>query len=100
MASSGVLQVERVELRSDDDVVCIVRCLSGTVRVGDTVHVLEPDGDSRSVVGTQLISSLWRYDRPVEFVDAPHVAKASIGGSAGAVEIGWRLAVIELREPT
>jgi len=94
MAGSGVLQVERVELLSDDGVVCIVRCLSGSVKVGDTVRVLDPDGDARSVIGTQMISNLWRYDRPVDFVDTPHVAKVSIGGSPGVVDIGWRFAVV------
>jgi hypothetical protein len=93
MAGSGVLQVERVEYLSDADAVCIVRCLSGVVRVGDAVRALGPESEGTSDADALIIAELWRYERSVDLVDPPHVAKVKIGGRILSLESGWRLVV-------
>jgi ribosomal protein S28E/S33 len=44
----AILHVERVDSVSDEGAVCIVRYLSGIVRVGDAIGVLDPEGEAHS----------------------------------------------------
>lgn len=93
MAGSGLLRVERVEYLSDAEAVCIARCLSGAVGVGDAVRVVGPESEDISGVGALIITGLWRYERSVDLVDPPHIAKVKIGGRISSLKSGWRLVV-------
>ncbi|MFJ4678443.1 hypothetical protein [Kitasatospora sp. NPDC088783] len=87
-----ILGLERVEVASDAGAVCIVRCLQGTVSVGDIFHAGKRRDSDEAVSFELTVESIWRYGQPVEFVDAPHGAKvrflgASAGGLGGCSQI-------------
>jgi hypothetical protein len=70
-----------------------VRCLDGAVTLGDTGRLLTRDGDTDVDADTVEVVGLWRYERPVDLVDAPHVAKLQLAGHPAKIERGYRLVV-------
>lgn len=76
----GKLQIHAVEDGAPATAVCVVRCVGGVVRRGQTFdvtpHVDDPAADSR-------ISLAWieRYGRRIEFVDPPHSARVLFTGA-------------------
>jgi translation elongation factor EF-1alpha len=83
MAVSGALVVEQVIDISDEGAVCIVRCLHGSVSTGDVVTMGET-AEGQSLALSLKIKRIWRYEREVDFVDPPHVAKIELSGHESA----------------
>ncbi|MEU8762993.1 hypothetical protein [Streptomyces sp. NPDC048659] len=82
MAADGLLGIDHVEQVSDTEVTCVVRCLRGTVSVGDVIRTGRTAANA--VVALEAtVHAMWRYGRPVEFVDTVHTAKVMFTG-AGA----------------
>ncbi|MFE1951974.1 hypothetical protein ACFW9D_16060 [Streptomyces sp. NPDC059524] len=59
----------------EDEVVCVVWCVGGVVRVGDVFAVDGVVGEARWAV-----SRIDRYGRPVEMFDPPHGARVILVG--------------------
>jgi hypothetical protein len=47
------------------------------------------DGETDIDVGTVEVVGVRRYERPVDLVDAPHVAKLKLAGHAAKIERGY-----------
>lgn len=77
------LQVYSVEEASETAAVCIVRCVGGVVRVGQTFavegHPLRP-GSVGAGPGHIALMALNRYGRSVDFIDPPRAAKVRLSG--------------------
>ena len=87
-----LLSVESVERASAHELMCTVRCLDGTVALGNTFDAVEADGRS-SVAVSLLVTQMYRYeDVAVKFIDPPHGARIVMAGTgAQAVVRGTRL---------
>jgi hypothetical protein len=71
--------IEVVEDVSGDRASRVVRCLAGTVAVGDVFATLElPDGARGEV--SLWVAGITRYGKAVEFVDPPHSAMLELSG--------------------
>lgn len=72
--------IEVVEQVAGDQAFCAVRSLAGTVSVGQVFDRLEgPGGEVRSV--SLRLTEITRYDRSIEFVDPPHIARVGLTGT-------------------
>ena len=91
MLAKVILIVDHVESVSSSGTVCIVRCLCGVLTKGQTLQVF--DSTEGLVRGsTQLATmAIWRYEKPAEILDPPHVAKILLDGSLGNVDLAKKL---------
>ena len=64
---------------SGDRAGCVVRCLAGTVAVGDVFTTLELSDGATSEVSLR-VAGITRYGKAVEFVDPPHSAVLELSG--------------------
>ena len=81
MVASGSLQIEQIVASSAERIVCIVRCMRGSVRPGDAVS--ENDGQQIGIGGGVLsayVGEMWFPGRRIDLLDPPHVAKIEILG--------------------
>ncbi|WP_139140478.1 hypothetical protein [Streptomyces thermolilacinus] len=88
MADPEMLQVHAVENATDHSGTCIVRCISGVVRIGDVFTTAE---NSPNTATTLLsIEKIERYREVfVDFIDPPHAAKVHFSGpGTGSLEHG------------
>ena len=71
MAASGTIEI--VEHTSPSQVECIVRCLSGTVKIGDTAYggILR---DGHEIALELTVANIFRYGRTCDLLDPPHNA--------------------------
>jgi hypothetical protein len=77
--ANRLLAIDRIDDIASTSVTCVVRCLRGTVSAGDSFHA------GKAIAGGTLrlevvVDTIWRYDRPVEFIDPPHVGKIYFRG--------------------
>ncbi|WP_330459536.1 hypothetical protein OIB37_23295 [Streptomyces sp. NBC_00820] len=77
------LQIHSVAERGTSSATCVVRCVSGVVRVGQRFGV-GPDGGTRDDAPLVTLEGIVRI-RPVDFVDPPHSAKVRVTGEAVAL---------------
>lgn len=75
------VEIITVEDVSDNRAHCVVRCLEGTVRVGEVLTVLElADGTRHDVSLT--VAQIMRYGKPMTWFDPPHGALLELSGAA------------------
>lgn len=68
-----------IESVAPDHASCVVRCLDGTVSVGQVFSRLElPDGNVLPV--SLVLGEIVRYNRRVEFFDVAHAARVRLAG--------------------
>lgn len=95
----ALLAIESVVELGEQGVACVVRCVSGEVRVGDSASLDLTGASSDSIAGGENISlrvqRILRYEREVELLDAPHAAKVELVGTrASRVEHATHLRVV------
>lgn len=91
MAESRI-GIELVEQSSGEQASCLVRCLEGTVLVGQVFDRLEGPGSAVRPVSLRL-TGLLRYDREVEFFDPPHTGRARLTGT-GVGELAQGMSLV------
>ncbi len=79
MSGPDKLQVYEVVSSGATDVICIVRCVGGIVRVGATFTL---DSASASPNTPLRLDTITRYGQDVDLVDPPHSAKVRLTGSS------------------
>ncbi|MEU9111849.1 hypothetical protein AB0D04_08675 [Streptomyces sp. NPDC048483] len=80
MADPGRLQIHTVESTDGTAARCVVRCVGGTVRPGETFTVARsPAGDDTPVHLT--LTRINRYGHQVALVDPPHSALVDLSGA-------------------
>ncbi len=76
----AVISVEGVEKSTGDGVVaCFVRCLEGTVSIGDAFDVAVLNSGASVSVALRIVR-IWRYGRGADLLDPPHTAKLELAG--------------------
>jgi hypothetical protein len=86
MVASGSLQIEQIVASSVERIVCIVRCMRGSVRPGDAVS--DNDGQQIGIGGGALsayVGEMCFPGRRIDLLDPPHVAKIEILGRGCAM---------------
>lgn len=79
MAADARISVEGIEQMTANSAACPVRCLEGTVSLGDVFDTaVFTDGHLGSV--SLRVAGLWRYGRPTDLLDPPHTAKLELTG--------------------
>ncbi|MFF7971889.1 hypothetical protein [Streptomyces sp. NPDC007905] len=78
------LRIHSVEERDAVTATCIVRCVSGVVRVGQRFGV-GPDGGRGDGAPVVALGGILKYERPLDFVDPPHSAKVHLTGEGVAL---------------
>lgn len=77
--ASGVLRVESVTDYDDTHATCIVRCVQGSVKVGDVISCgRSQEGRTQELL--LRLEMILRYERAVSLLDTPHVAKIKVAG--------------------
>ncbi|MFE3194248.1 hypothetical protein ACFXHA_34945 [Nocardia sp. NPDC059240] len=79
VATGGAFEINRIEIDGNRAAILDVRCIEGTVRVGDRV-IKGRTGNGDDVQVDLVIDGLLRYGRASEFVDPPHVARIRLSG--------------------
>lgn len=79
MQNDGTMEVHQVTKIDSTTAVCIVRCITGIVRVGDRVYSGSDTAGARYSIDLR-IDSINLARRPVEFVDPPHAAEIQVSG--------------------
>ncbi|MEJ8635627.1 hypothetical protein [Streptomyces sp. MS2.AVA.5] len=81
MRESSRLQVYEVVEATDAGGLCIVRCVGGVARVGQTFTVEDHPSSPGSNVRLRL-DRINRYGRDMDFFDATHAARVHLSGGA------------------
>lgn len=82
MPASGSVEVAHVIESSSTRILCVVRCLSGSVQPGDAVSA-EPGQRGDVCEFEAHVESMWfPGEKKIDLLDPPHVAKVEILGSA------------------
>jgi hypothetical protein len=70
--------IESVVEVTEGRVTCVVRCHGGTIMPGDEFRLAVLEGQGRTL--SLSVHRIWRYDRLVDLLDAPHTAKIEFVG--------------------
>lgn len=76
---TGKLQIYSVEEREATTAVCIVRCVGGVVRTGQT-FTIGTTSDATHSSSSMTLDWINRYEQLVDFVSPPHSAKVRLSG--------------------
>ncbi|MCX3061562.1 hypothetical protein [Streptomyces beihaiensis] len=79
MEASGSLQIEQIVESSAERIVCIVRCVGGSVRPGDSVSG-DANEESAHAAARAHVEGIWFPGRRIDLLDPPHAAKVEILG--------------------
>ena len=80
MVTEARIGIESVERISDDSVLCVVRCLAGSVSPGDVFRNAVLDDGAVTAIDLR-VDQIWRYGRMVDLLDPPHAAKIELSGA-------------------
>ncbi|MET9213398.1 MULTISPECIES: hypothetical protein [unclassified Nocardia] len=71
MATSGTIEIVEHTVTRPGQAECIVRCLSGTIKIGDIVYggTLR---DGREIALELRVANILRYGRTCDLLDPPH----------------------------
>ena len=81
----GELRVERLHRSSARTAELVVRCLWGTVRVGQLVRLTDDAGSVVSGEGDLAVTAIELYERHVPFLDAGRTGRVVLRGPVGRV---------------
>jgi hypothetical protein len=88
MGNDTVLKVESVDSQADGEADVVVRCLRGTLRVGQEVRITDAEGGSASGPAPLTVRTIWRYGKTVDFLDPPLSGKLELVGEVDAIGVG------------
>lgn len=79
MATSGTIEIVEHTITSPSQAECIIRCLSGTVKIGDTAYggILR---DGHEIALEFTVANIFRYGRTSDLLDPPHNALLHFSG--------------------
>ena len=75
---AAALSIQQIESSSTDETWAIVRCHHGEAHVGD--HLTSFIGSTEAI--DLVLSSIERYGKPTDILDAPHTARVLLTGTA------------------
>jgi hypothetical protein len=97
MAVRARISLEHVEDVVADTATCIVRCLEGTVSVGDVFNVATSANGAAVTVSMRVVR-IWRYGRVADLLDPPHTAKLELASQDVGLLPGLSLLAVSRSE--
>jgi len=83
MAAKTVLELTRIVSSSGSQTTCIIRCLHGSLVDGQRLRAEDKSGFIVPSTTPLIVVEIWRYEKRVDLVDAPHVALVILDGFLG-----------------